>query len=99
MLKSDLCERIELCQSIEKLNRDGCLEVIRLMSNVFDNNILNRLLIRTIVNSNGILCDNQLQAFGKEFYQLLSSNPKFIQQCSSNAPGTLLDNGMRFEHK
>ena len=84
MLKSELCERIELCKSIDKLNRDGCLEVIRLMSNIFDNNILNRLLIGTIVNSNGMLCDNQLQAFGKEFYQLLSSNPKFIQQCSSN---------------
>ena len=81
MLNSDLCERIELCKSIEKLNKDGCWEVIRLMSNI-TNNSVNRFLISIVLNSNGILCNNHLQTFGKELQHLISSNSQYIQQPS-----------------
>ena len=82
MLKSNLCERIELCKSIETLSKDGCLAVIRLMSNIISNNNLNCFLINIVLNSNGILSNNHLQEFGKEFEQLLSSHPQYIQQPS-----------------
>ena len=81
MVKSELCQRIELCGSIQTLNKDGCCAVIRLLFDILDYNSLNRLLTTIISNTNGVVSYNDLQTFEKEFYNLLSSsNSQYVVQ-------------------
>ena len=53
MSKSLLNERISLCESIERLNDEGCFDVIRLLQKELGCGSLNQLLIRLIINLDG----------------------------------------------
>ena len=84
MSKSSLCQRIELCGSIHRLNEDGCLQAIRLLSNILGYKTLNHFLISIVVKRDGILdSNNHLQDFDTQFNQLLSSNQNYNQKCDS----------------
>ena len=95
MTKSQLCQRIELCGSIQALNKDGCCEAIRLLCDILGNNSWKQLLSVIISNKN-ILSHDDLQKFEKEVYQLLSSNSLYVIQQEST---TTIDETLQKEEK
>ena len=97
MVKSQLCQRIDLCGSIDQLNKDGCWEVIRLLSDILGKNSLNRLVTIIVSNTHGILSYDDLQKFEKEFDQLLSSNSQYIKEQQSTTTVDTLNNRKTLE--
>ena len=87
MSKSSLCHRIELHDSVHRLNEDGCFEAIQLLSNILGNGTLNDFLISIITTKHCLVQSNsQLQDFNTKLNQL-SLNSEYIQQsrsCKSN---------------
>ena len=74
MTKSLLCRQISVCDSIAKLNEEGCFEAIRLLQNVMGLNNLNQFIIKMFMNiSNNFTIDNLIK-LDNQFSSLKLSN-------------------------
>ena len=73
MVKSVLSGRIGVCNSISKLNNDGCLDVIRLLQNVLRLDDLNQFIMKMFMDNSNNWTIDQIIQFENEIKQTLSN--------------------------
>ena len=78
MSKSFLSRRIDVCISISKLNKDGCLGVIRLLQNVLPLGDLNQFITKIFMDCSNNWTSDQITQLENEMKQTLS-NQKYLQ--------------------
>ena len=82
MSESHLSQKISLCQYIETLNDDGCLQVIRLLQHYQKYKHLNQFLIKVLMQTTDQMDVESLQQMHNEIKQM-SCNNKYVQMRQS----------------
>ena len=91
MSKSVLSGRIDVCNSISKLNKDGCLDVIRLLQNVMGLDDLNQFTSKIFMNYSNNLTIDQITHFENEI-KLTLSNQNFVNSHSQSHKNSWITN-------
>ena len=84
MSKSVLSERIDVCSSISRLNKDGCLDVIRLLPNILGLDDLNQFITKIFMDYGNNWGINQIIHFGDKIKQTLNDE-NYSQSHKNNA--------------
>ena len=98
MSKSVLSRRIDICNSISKLNEDGCLDVIRLIQNVMRLDDLNELTTKTFMDYSNDCKIDQIIQFDNEIKQRVSNRRYCHSDSQSHKKKTIpnINNNIKF---
>ena len=86
MTKSVLCHKVWTCESIERLNDNGCLEVIRLLSNAMGYSNLNQFAIKLLMNLNDNVINDTLTDIENLITEKLSNSSYYRQLQPKDKP-------------